>query len=340
MNKNIIAVCDSDAEYACNFAEYLNNKKKLPFQAEAFTNAQTLCDYAGKNPPEILLIAEGDVDSRVENLGAENLIVLSDERDREEEQHKCVYKYQSAESIIQEVMTYYANSSSPAFYAMSERRMSVLGVYSPVARCGKTLFALTAGQLLGETKSVLYVNMEEYSGFGELFSMQIEKSLTDFFYELRCKEGNALHGVQELIRPMGKMDYLPPVESPEDIREILFSEWMQLFELIRKNSRYEIMILDVGNSVEQLFRVLNLCSRVYMPVQEDLMARCKLSQFRKLIKSWGAIEEERIREVRLPAFQPEGRDNNLIEALSWGKWGSCVRKVLEKNGEFKGAGKP
>ena len=144
MKKNIIAVCDSDAEYACNFAEYLNNKKKLPFQAEAFTNAQTLCDYAGKNPPEILLIAEGDVDSRVENLGAENLIVLSDERDREEEQHKCVYKYQSAESIIQEVMTYYANSSSPAFYAMSERRMSVLGVYSPVARCGKTLFALTA----------------------------------------------------------------------------------------------------------------------------------------------------------------------------------------------------
>ena len=33
MKKNIIAVCDSDAEYACNFAEYLNNKKKLPFQA-------------------------------------------------------------------------------------------------------------------------------------------------------------------------------------------------------------------------------------------------------------------------------------------------------------------
>lgn len=111
MKKNVIAVCDSDAEYACNFAEYLNSRKKLPFQAEAFTNAGTLCDYAGKNPPEILLIAEADVDSQVEKLGTENMIVLSDEKDKEEGQHKFVYKYQSAESVIQEVMNYYTRNS-------------------------------------------------------------------------------------------------------------------------------------------------------------------------------------------------------------------------------------
>lgn len=202
MKKNVIAVCDSDAEYACNFAEYLNSRKKLPFQAEAFTNAGTLCDYAGKNPPEILLIAEADVDSQVEKLGTENMIVLSDEKDKEEGQHKFVYKYQSAESVIQEVMNYYTRNSAPAFYAMSERRMSVIGVYSPVSRCGKTLFALTVGQILGERKSVLYVNMEDYSGFDQLFSGHTGKNLTDFFYELRCKEGKMLHCMQELIRPM------------------------------------------------------------------------------------------------------------------------------------------
>lgn len=339
MKKNVIAVCDSDAEYACNFAEYLNSRKKLPFQAEAFTSAGTLCDYAGKNPPEILLIAEADVDSQVEKLGTENMIVLSDEKDKEEGQHKFVYKYQSAESVIQEVMNYYTRNSAPAFYAMSERRMSVIGVYSPVSRCGKTLFALTVGQILGERKSVLYVNMEDYSGFDQLFSGHTGKNLTDFFYELRCKEGKMLHCMQELIRPMGKMDYLPPAESPEDVRDILFSEWLQLFDLIRKNSRYEVLILDIGSCTDQLFRILNLCSHVYMPVQEDLMARCKLAQFQKLVKSWGAIEEEQIREIRLPAFQPECTDGNLIESLSWGKWGTYVRKVLEKNGEFKTAGK-
>ena len=56
MKKNVIAVCDTEGEYACNFAEYLNSRKKLPFQAEAFTDVEKLCTYAGKNPPEILLI--------------------------------------------------------------------------------------------------------------------------------------------------------------------------------------------------------------------------------------------------------------------------------------------
>ena len=49
------------------------------------------------------MIAEADVDSQVEKLGTENMIVLSDEKDKEEGQHKFVYKYQSAESVIQEV---------------------------------------------------------------------------------------------------------------------------------------------------------------------------------------------------------------------------------------------
>ena len=38
MKKNTIAVCDSEAGYAGTLAEYLNNRKKLPFRAEAFTD--------------------------------------------------------------------------------------------------------------------------------------------------------------------------------------------------------------------------------------------------------------------------------------------------------------
>ena len=103
MKKNVIAVCDTEGEYACNFAEYLNSRKKLPFQAEAFTDVEKLCTYAGKNPPEILLIAEGDVDAQIEKLGAESMILLSENKEQEEG-HKTVYKYQSADSVIQEVM--------------------------------------------------------------------------------------------------------------------------------------------------------------------------------------------------------------------------------------------
>lgn len=48
LKKDMIAVCDSEAGYAGNFAEYLNARKKLPFRAEAFTDSEKLCQYAGK----------------------------------------------------------------------------------------------------------------------------------------------------------------------------------------------------------------------------------------------------------------------------------------------------
>ena len=151
MKKNVIAVCDTEGEYACNFAEYLNSRKKLPFQAEAFTDVEKLCTYAGKNPPEILLIAEGDVDAQIEKLGAESMILLSENKEQEEG-HKTVYKYQSADSVIQEVMAYYVENTAPALYAVAKQDMEFIGVYSPVARSAKTLLALTIGQILGEER--------------------------------------------------------------------------------------------------------------------------------------------------------------------------------------------
>ena len=135
MKKNIIAVCDTEGEYACNFAEYLNSRKKVPFEAEAFTDVEKLCTYAGHNPPEILLIAEGDVDEQIEKLGAENVILLSEEKQQEQEGHKTVYKYQSAESVIQEVMAYYVEHTSPVSDAVNSRKLDMIGIYSPVKPC-------------------------------------------------------------------------------------------------------------------------------------------------------------------------------------------------------------
>lgn len=339
MKKNIIAVCDTDAEYACNFAEYLNNRKKLPFQAEAFTDVDKLCNYAGKNPPEILLISESDVDEQVENLNTENMILLSDEKEKEGK-HKCVYKYQSADSVIQEVMEYYTRNSAAVLFAMAERKMSVIGVYSPVGRCAKTLFALTAGQILGESKSVLYLNMEDYSGFEQLFQREYEKNLSDFFYEMRCRESSFAGELADMTEHLGNIDYMPPASSPEDIRAIQFTEWMQLFDFIRMGSRYEVLILDIGNNVDQLYKILNLCTRVYMPVQEDRMSQCKIAQFKKLMQNWEAVEGEgKIKEIRLPGVSPDLSNPGFLETLVWGKWGSYVRKVLETDEGCRYTGK-
>ena len=58
MKKNIFAVCDLEVDYAFNFMDYLNQKRNLPFEIQAFTTAESLLAYgkarlvSGKMPED------------------------------------------------------------------------------------------------------------------------------------------------------------------------------------------------------------------------------------------------------------------------------------------------
>ncbi len=344
MKKNMIAVCDSDTDYACNFTEYLNNKKKLPFRAEAFTDVEKFYSSVGSQPPPMLLIAQKDVDERIQQIKEENVVVLSDEKEEPKSPYKCIYKYQSAESVIKEVMEYYTEKTQVPFCSDARQGMKIVGIYSPSEICANCLFALAAAQILGEEKRVLYISMEDFAGLEQLFLREYEKNLTDFFFALRCgKENlweelgeekrvlyismedfagleqlflreyeknltdfffalrcgkeNLWEEVEGMIQQQGDMDYLPPVESPEDIKSIPFVHWSRLFEAVKKSGRYHVLILNISSAVDELFSVLNLCSEIYVPVKGGFIADCKLSQFHTLMENWGVIEKERIRIV-------------------------------------------
>lgn len=48
MKKQVFAVCDLEAEYARNFMDYLNQKKNIPFEIQAFTSVESFVAYAEK----------------------------------------------------------------------------------------------------------------------------------------------------------------------------------------------------------------------------------------------------------------------------------------------------
>lgn len=50
------------------------------------------------------------------------------------------------------------------------------------------------------------------------------------------------------------------------------------------HSSYEAVILDVGDGIEEVFQILDLCTRVYVPVRDDRISKCKMEQFEKLLQ--------------------------------------------------------
>ena len=68
MKKNIFAVCDLEVDYALNFMDYLNHKKNIPFEIQAFTNVESLIAYGKMNHIELLLISQKAMCRQVQEL--------------------------------------------------------------------------------------------------------------------------------------------------------------------------------------------------------------------------------------------------------------------------------
>ena len=327
MKKNTIAVCDSEAGYAGTLAEYLNNRKKLPFRAEAFTDPEKFCQYAGINHPEFLLIAEENFNSQVQALQIPYTIVLASDREPEHVKQKCIYKYQSAESLIREVMAYCQESVFPDAGYGYKKKIQLIGIYSPLGRCGKTLFALTAGQIWGESRNVLYLNMEDYSGWKDFSEEDTSQNLSALFYHLR--QGKIFPPLTGLVHSWGNLDYIPPVSSFEDLRNISYREWTDLFTHLEKESSYQLLVRDIGNGIDQLFSILDLCTQIYMPVLDDWVSKEKLEQFKKIAFSLSDTLGSKIQELRLPFTPCAEKGQDFPKNLLWGKWGTDIRKILE-----------
>ena len=184
--KKIFAICDLDEHYVVRLANYLTEKKAVPFEILAFTNLDSLAIYAGAHPIEILLISRQALNEKVKELNIRRILLLSDsdEFDRQlaaspddflhipdEEDtassisYPSIRKFQSSENIAREVMSYYTEGRLGLSKKLQEIGTSIYAVHSPIARCGKTLFSLTLSEILGEKKKTLYLNLENYSGF-------------------------------------------------------------------------------------------------------------------------------------------------------------------------------
>ena len=147
---------------------------------------------------------------------------------------------------------------------------------------------------------MLYLNMEEYAGLPP--AREEDPDLGDLLYYLRQGNGNLGIRLASSVKKMDKLEYVPPIPFPPDLREVSFEEWDKLLEELREASTYERVILDLGESVQGLYRILQMCDRVYMPVLEDETSQRKLEQYEKTIAE---LQLEHLRERTHQFVLPE-----------------------------------
>lgn len=282
--KDVLVLCDSEEEYAVLMTEFVKARKEIPWEIHTYTEVAALLQEECNQKVAVLVIAESSYTEEVKELAPERMVILNESGMLKWGQIPNVCKYQQAESVLREILEVYmeiAECSHPKLVTGSKTKL--IGIYSPVKRCLQTSFAIVMGQMLAEKGRTLYLNFEHYAGRTELLGDEQTRDLADLLYFLNTEGEKFRLRMQTIIRQKGRMDYVPPVKSGQNLLTISPGEWMKLLQRIGEMGIYEYIVLDLSESMQGLFDILRSCVKVFTLVKEDDAAQAKLLQYEQLL---------------------------------------------------------
>ena len=165
----------------------------------------------------------------------------------------------------------------------SGRQAFVIGVYSPIHRCGKTSLAVLFGCLLRERSRSLLICMDQSAGF----FMREQMNLSELIYCMSSRNGMRYMQEEEttgvsyesFVVHEENLSYIPVPVSGEDLAQISGHQLNQLLEQIQYGGDYPYVILDLSERSEGLLEALNSCDIVFMPVLKDCVSKSKIYAF-------------------------------------------------------------
>ncbi len=285
--KNLI-VCDKEILFAVELGENISSRSEYALKVYTYTSVENVLKFQKRKKIHILIVDERFVFDERKQIGAEQVFVLTKDCCRDlQKGEKQIYKFQSADKILAEVFkSYYENTNDSLLKSVRKEKGRLIAVYSPIHRIGKTTFALALGKELARKEKTLYLNFEEYADIGGRFQQAEGRNFGDLLYFLRQEEGNLPFRLSNMIEKKEELDYVSPIPSCIDLKEISEKDWKLLFESLLKESIYETIILDLSESVQGLFAILQMCDQIYMPVLEDAISVNKICRYEENIEKF------------------------------------------------------
>jgi cellulose biosynthesis protein BcsQ len=338
--KNLVAVCDRQIEYAHRLMEYMNRKNSFFMKAAAFSEEDSIVEYGFQNKIDFLLISENILNEKTAAVKAKKKLVLSESRYPEHlSDIKNIYKYQPAGNIVREVMSSYEAENAVLRNDNRWRdRKKIIGIYTPAGGTRKTTFSLALGQILARQMPALYINMESFSGLQDILGLSCRSGLGDLLYYAKQPGADPAAKLPLMTVTVQNLDIVPPVQSPEDLRDISSLEWTEIFSGILSKSAYEVLLLEFGNEIRDIADIIEYCSVLYVPVREDPPAKAKIEEFEGYIKD-KITDTGKIKKIRIPFNTVSALGKDFCENLIWSELGDYTRQLIQKERKIEEQGR-
>lgn len=317
---------------------YLKMKATIPYEIMVFTDKNAVREFLKENEPDVLMAN----DEGVLKLGREHkiskILKLSEEQICENlvesMEYHPIFKYQSTEKLVREMLGYCVDGFVDA---EGKRRQGtqgkIIGVYGPVGRCYKTTFSLALADALSKKCQVLYLNLEEYTGLADGLLRGEQGGLSEIMYMFRRGAAGISVKIRELTGRINQFDYIPPVDYPEDVLEVMEEEWINFFEFLLGGADYEYLIVDLGNLVKKPWQFFEVMSVVFMPEVTDIIGQRKRNAFMEVMRNTGrGILLENIVSINVPYDRELESGEISMGKIEWSTVGNFARKVVNERG--------
>ncbi len=286
MRKKIrMALYDSDG-YMAPLVNYLCRKKREIVETRLFTSLSLLKDHVRGGQVDVLLALEEESDGLYGLQAFVPKIILLTEGNMVEEQSffHLVFRYQSAEEVVREVLEEVAEDDRIAYggAVVASRQSEVISGYSPFGGGGLSTFLVNLAEGLAENYRTLYVSLEEFHGL-ETPALEKKERTEDYrgmseviFYLQQRKEKLALK-LDSLVHEGKRAEYLLAVENYRDLHQMNREDMGSFFQTLCHETPYEKIVFDVGYLGEAGEYVLEHSDKIYMPIPNTKAQEMKQS---------------------------------------------------------------
>lgn len=323
MNRQMI-ICSEEELYVLRLADVIADREELDLQVQVCTSFEQEERLEEFQEAELLLIGdEIPYEKRQTSRAAKRFVLTSQEGTEVGEEEVPVYKYQSVHKIFSRIMEVCLDHDRAGLFQVPRKdNQRLIVVYSPIHRIGKTRFARALGYELSRDEETLYINMQEYPGWG-IRREEKRASLADLLYYSHQEQNHLGLRLTSMVQEQEGLAILDPIPVSQDLKEVVWEDWNSLILQILKKGPYQNMILDLSESVQGLFEILKMCDEWYLPYIEDEDEEKKLEQF------FNALEIMGCKKLRQKARMTEMKGEPEI----------CVKKALQydKNNAYGNA---
>lgn len=292
MKKIQIALYDKNGYMPC-LVDYLCKKGHSMIETRLFTSFELLKKWAVAGKIDVLLAGEEVTEEIRELKGKIAQIILLSEGGQvnERSEYDLIFKYQSAQEIVKEMLARVAEDDRIAFAKTlkAKRNVRMIGVYAPFGGSGVTEYAISVARELAKKEKVLYISLELFHGLDFLNISRKGKEQVSYrgmseviFYLKQRKEKLALKLETVIISQEG-VDYIFSVEDYRDLYSLNREDICHFLEVLSHQTDYDSIVFDIGYLNEAVLYLMEQCNQLYMPKAITEKQQSKERAFRRFL---------------------------------------------------------